>query len=266
MYTKSILILNLLISITVFAQKKKESVSVEVVSFTVDKYDLRVEYKIVNGEDQTFYNIQGELVDSAYKRHPITQATGDFGNQVLYTSGKATYHFDYKTTTTPIEKGVFKIMLTVEKSITNKKLGGPEKALLSLALPGLGDKYVYYRNITGPVFTTVTLGLLAGGIYTKIQSKNSYNDYQDAIDQEDIDRYYDKANSQYKLGNALLTAAAVVWLADIASVAYKGHKNKRNATASGGAGASVKSRLDWNLYPVQHMNIHTVAFQLKLNF
>ncbi|MCC6459663.1 MAG: hypothetical protein IT260_04265, partial [Saprospiraceae bacterium] len=104
--------------------------------------------------------------------------------------------------------------------------GGPESALSSILVPGLGQYKVQKKK--GPYFliTAAAYGLVGTGIAKKIQSNNTYSDYLAASTPNDIASLKDAYQSQKRIGTALLAGGAVVWLADVAWVLLQGMRNK----------------------------------------
>ncbi len=114
-----------------------------------------------------------------------------------------------------------------------KNYGGPTSAFLSILVPGTGDYLVNggKGSMLGnahPIITTIGVyGFIGSGVYFKSQSNKNYNFYHKAINQEDINKYYDLANSQNKTAWTLIGLGGVVWIADIYWVIKTGANNKR---------------------------------------
>ena len=141
-------------------------------------------------------------------------------------------------------EGTYKINYTVViidgkkeqklKILDFKGFGGPSNALLSIIVPGLGENFVNRGkgSILGqaipPWITTVsTLGLVGAGTYYNLESNKNYAQYHLATSQSDINFYYDKANSQHKLGYSLVAIGGALWLADVYWTLRKGSENKK---------------------------------------
>lgn len=117
-------------------------------------------------------------------------------------------------------------------SVSGKR-GGPGNAFLSMLLPGLGDVFVNDPGKTVKVKPGyIMVGYIAslGMAYmAKMSEIESYQNYQRASQQHDMDRYYEQA--MYYRENAAFMAflAGSIWVADVVRVAVKGAENRRAA-------------------------------------
>ena len=114
-----------------------------------------------------------------------------------------------------------------------KNYGGPSSAFLSVLIPGTGDYLVNggRGSMLGnghPMITTIGVySLIGSGVFFKSQSNKNYDLYHKAINQEDINNYYDLANFQNKTAWTLIGLGGAVWIADIYWVIKTGANNKR---------------------------------------
>ena len=106
-------------------------------------------------------------------------------------------------------------------------LGGPEKALYSALLPGLGNTKVSHNPKYWYANTILSLGLIGAGLVYNTQSNNTYDKYLNAQTFRETQRLFDKSNNQRRTGRLLIIGGLVVWATDIARVAIKGMKNRR---------------------------------------
>lgn len=107
-----------------------------------------------------------------------------------------------------------------------RKMGGPENALKSLLVPGLGN----YRVSEGRnywIITAASLGLVGSGLYYRLQASSSYDDYLASTSPEQADSFYDQFEDRNQLSNILLIGGAAIWIGDVIWVAIKGFKNKK---------------------------------------
>ena len=136
-------------------------------------------------------------------------------------------------------------------------LGGPSNCLFSLIVPGLGNKFVNRKKTSRWLITTVgVIGLIGGGVYENLLSKDNYEKYKNSTTQSDMDSYYDKANSQNQTSYNLIKIGVCWWVADIINVAIKGDRN-RSATSE------AKSKLNLALYPSILNNTYSLGIQAK---
>lgn len=133
--------------------------------------------------------------------------------------------------------------------------GGPSNALLSILVPGLGDRYVSNGEKTGVGMMLWTYGLLATGVASKLYSNVQYTKYQQATNQIDIDKYYDDANATNKAFYVLVGAGASLWIYDVVWVLVKGSKNARIAR-------DYKKSLTTFYNPIDK----SIGINLKINF
>lgn len=115
---------------------------------------------------------------------------------------------------------------TVTKVMVEEPLGGPGNALLSVLVPGLGD-YQVRKGKNYWILTALCYGLVGYGAYNHFQSRANYSNYHSAVAQDEIDSYYDKANTQHWIANAALATGGVIWVSDVLGVWIKGAKNKK---------------------------------------
>jgi hypothetical protein len=107
--------------------------------------------------------------------------------------------------------------------------GGPTNALLSALLPGLGNIMVQPKHSIGlrPLISVAYVGALAYGLLQKGKSNDQYALYL----QQPYDRlavpYYNEANSLNHRYVLAVSAAAVIWVADVTYTLLKGIKNEQ---------------------------------------
>lgn len=157
---------------------------------------------------------------------PLRSVIGDLGDSIKPSSNKSIAwsfrkdnpYFDGQNISFKIE------VLEVPKEAT----GGPENALRSLLVPGLGDGKV--RNGYNYSWISVlTYSLLGTGTIFYFDSEKKYKDHQDLVantEQEHRNIYENAKNSQ-NLSRGFLIAGVSVWAADVIGVYFKGLKNKR---------------------------------------
>jgi hypothetical protein len=161
---------------------------------------------------------------------PLKYIDGDLGEGIRPGKGKiATWDcleeypsFDGKNVT-------FKLVANIDVKFREDrllKLGGADKALLSLLLPGLGD----YKVREGKGYWAIgaaALGMMGTGIAFKISADKKYKQYQAAETLNDVQSLYKNANSHRRNYIYLTRAAAAIWLTDVAIVAIRGARNQQ---------------------------------------
>jgi hypothetical protein len=123
--------------------------------------------------------------------------------------------------------------------------GGPSNALLSLLIPGLGDRRVSYGERSGATVALITYGLIGAGVGLKVYANKEYAKYQEIVPENINDNPYylgdnisaeakkhkdnaDVANIGFYAGVGL---GALFWVSDIIWVWKKGAANVREQKA-----------------------------------
>ena len=195
----------------------------------------KVEYKgySANARAGFVYTIayRCEVVNlkNTYKKLNITKISDNVQRSIiqnqLKTAPLGKYRFDLKRTSIN------------GKNYQNNKLlkmrcsGGPENALLSLIVPGLGVHKVTYGARTGLGTMLPTYALLGGGVGLKVYSNKEYKKYHAATTQSDMDKHYKNANLANKAFYGCMLAGGLIWISDIIRVAVIGTKNLKEFKA-----------------------------------
>ena len=129
-------------------------------------------------------------------------------------------------------------------NLVKYKIVGPEAALYSILMPGMGTLKVTYGNYG---WKRLTWFLFSSGlaIGSKLYSDVQYKNYLGATSQVDIDKYYNNANVSHKIALISGSISASIYLYDIIWVISKGAKNKKDSK-------SLRKQL--KLSPVQIQN------------
>jgi NACalpha-BTF3-like transcription factor len=124
---------------------------------------------------------------------------------------------------------------------------GPEAALLSMLMPGMGTLKVTYGKKGWGRFTGFLLstGLAIG---SKLYSDSQYQSYLLASSQPDIDSYYNNANLTHKIALISAGISASIYLYDIIWVLVRGSKNLK-------ATRSLRRQLQSGPIPLQNQQI-----------
>jgi hypothetical protein len=113
-------------------------------------------------------------------------------------------------------------------NLVKYKIVGPEAALFSMIMPGMGTLNVTYGKKGWGRFTCFLLssGLAIG---SKLYSDSQYKSYLGATSQADIDRYFNNANISNKIALISGGISASIYLYDIIWVISKGFKNLKSS-------------------------------------
>lgn len=113
-------------------------------------------------------------------------------------------------------------------NLVKYKTVGPEAALFSMLMPGMGSLKVTYGKKGWGRFTCFLLssGLAIG---SKLYSDAQYKSYLGATSQADIDKYYNNANINHKIALISGGISATIYLYDIIWVISKGAKNIKDS-------------------------------------
>ncbi|MBL0065510.1 MAG: hypothetical protein IPP38_10975 [Bacteroidetes bacterium] len=131
--------------------------------------------------------------------------------------------------------------------VRDASAGGPSNALLSAFCPGLGDVFVNGEDAVMIKPGYITLGFLASlgcAFYSREQMKNNYTAYHSAVQQYEINGYYEKAEYYRKNANFFTGMAACIWAGDVLRVLLKGISN----TSRGSLGLQSKSQTVFDVY------------------
>lgn len=204
------------------AMPGQTNVKITDVNFWLDNKQIIVEYNIVNGSPDDRFTIGLKFVTENDQVIIPKSVTGDIGKNIEAGKGK-TISWDFVTDRLAFS-GNLKAVITVIPSLAHS--GGPEYALLSLVVPGLGGYFVEKNKVRSIITTIGTVGLMTYGIIEKTKANRYYTDYKSSSDIQDIRMLYDKANSAHHKYFIATRIAAMVWIADIVWVAYRGSRNK----------------------------------------
>ncbi|MEO1653241.1 MAG: hypothetical protein AAFU64_06830 [Bacteroidota bacterium] len=185
----------------------------------IDQSQLIYEYNI-----RLFYSLDaGDTF-----RGPVEFADGHVGEQVVPGGQKLiVWHFLNDNQFYNGVRTKFKIIATRKLSVLNLK--GPEAALYSVLLPGLGNRKVrFLKKKNNWLYATIpTLVLLGGGVVYKIRSNRTYQNYLASLNRPEADQLFAQANRQNRLGVTGILLGLAVWTADVIQVGIKGMKNKK---------------------------------------
>ena len=142
----------------------------------------------------------------------------------------------------------------IKKDLRIEQLSGPGSALLSVLVPGLGDRNVTKGENNGVSTMLWTYGLIGCGIGCKLYSNSEYAQYHASTDQTSMDDHYTNANSSNYAFYGFTALGVGIWVYDIIWVASKGVEN-------------VKQRKSFNnLTLMYNPSIQLVGLNYKIDF
>lgn len=253
--TSGIYLLCMLGAFSGYAQKRGKA---EILSVKLDEIQekIRIDYSLkASGKArflvQLFYSKDGGQTFEG----PMKSVLGDAGENISMGKEKKIY-WDFLIDDPNFNgKGIsFKIKaFLMNPTIYARPVGGPANALLSLVAPGLGDMKVrrgggWYGLITAAAFTT-----LGTGLYLRLRAQTNYDKYKTATSPEGASDLLGTAQSQNNLSVTLINTAIVIWVADVALVAFQGFRNQRLR----------RQKLSLGLQPVRGKPIPTLGFSLR---
>ncbi len=158
---------------------------------------------------------------------PLTQLTGDIGKDITPGEKMIVWSYAEEDSTFNGQNVVFK--LSVISRLDPRYLGGPENALYSLLLPGLGNTKVRPPAKFWYLPTVGVATLVGGGFYMRAKSNQTLEEYRESSTINQAQDLFNKSNNQKVLSGSLFVAAGALWLGDIIQVAIKGFKNRKEA-------------------------------------
>jgi len=146
----------------------------------------------------------------------------------------------------------------LNKRIENYRgIGGPQNAFLSIVVPGWGVNKVTGGEKNGVSITVWSYLLVGSAIGLKIASDNNYQKYHQARDQENIDKYYKRANDLNKTAYWVGGLGAGLWVGNFIWVTGKGFKNLNEQR-------KFKHSISMGTLPSQPGPVYTLSY--KFNF
>lgn len=211
----------------------------------VEKDKVLVNYDLENALPDSSYKVNLVFSDNRFRIIVPDSVSGDIGNMVYGGEGKQIV-WDIRADQIKF-KSDYRASLMINGIPDKGGKGGPNNALLSLAMPGLGDYFVsnYKQRKIKPWYITVSsLGLIGLGIYAGTERYTDYNvDYWSEpnrvwnsethqFEYIWVDKQQTReGDTHYKFFKAdmevMIGLGAAIWLADIAYVWSRGSQNKK---------------------------------------
>jgi len=112
-----------------------------------------------------------------------------------------------------------------QKMLSYRNTGGATNALLSVAVPGLGQHKVTYGEKTGIGTTLGVYGTIAAGVGFHLYSQSEYDKYHQATSQDNMDEHFKNAQDYQVMSYLFWVGAAIWWIYDVVDVYLQGKKN-----------------------------------------
>ncbi len=112
-----------------------------------------------------------------------------------------------------------------QKMLSYRNTGGATNALLSVAVPGLGQHKVTYGEKTGIGTTLGVYGTIAAGVGFHLYSQSEYDKYHQATSQDDMNEHFKNAQDYQIMSYLFWGGAAIWWIYDVVDVYLQGKKN-----------------------------------------
>lgn len=87
----------------------------------------------------------------------------------------------------------------------------------SALLPGMGQ-FSCKRVVKGGVFLGTTIVAFGGGVYFLLQSNDKYEQYKEADNIDDIEKYWNESEKLLKYSKILAGAGAVIWFINLIDI------------------------------------------------
>jgi hypothetical protein len=200
--------------------------------FGIDREDKKIFIPYTIKESLRYHNLYGIALyysqdkGNTYKG-PLQKVSGDVGKNITPGEKLIVWSYFEEDSTFNGQDVIFKLLVTYRPD--PNYLGGPEKALYSVAVPGWGDTKVWQKPRFWYLNTIAAYGLIGSGLYMRHKSNQTKEEYLRSGTANEAQALFDKSNRQRVIGSSLLLGGVVVWLSDITRVVIKGIKNKREA-------------------------------------
>jgi hypothetical protein len=202
-------------------------VQIENVEFNYVGKKIVVNYNILNYKPTERFHLILYFVSESNDTFKSVSITGDFEN-IEGGYGK-TITWDFSGDFAKINNVNMKAVVQV-RSVSNQP-GPPSNALLSLAVPGLGDRYVRNprKTIVKPfIITAAAYGFIGAGIYNLMIKNIEEDNSSKAVIPANSKNFQDRADQAALYSYIYLGVGAAIWCGDIIYVLAKSEKNNTN--------------------------------------
>ena len=130
----------------------------------------------------------------------------------------------------PVEPAVVPVPPVTTKAKTGKSVKMGKALLFSTIYPGWGDHYVKPNNAFW-IIGAGAYGLAAWSVVSNRSASSSYSDYLVSTQTDSRNDLYSDAVKKKRVSTFAISAAAAIWIADLAWVLVKSKKNSKEHAA-----------------------------------
>jgi hypothetical protein len=212
------------------------------IDFYTQQEKVIITYDLINCPSRRLYDIKLSFVDRNRQVIRPSSVSGDINRIRCGSTKRITW--DVLADRTAFQ-GEYQAVLEVHKKYRQKIQGGPGNAVFSVLMPGMGNLFVSDKRkggaflLTGLVAGSVALGLSYHADAVKLQQQ-----YRQATTREDINNFYKEANKDYRMFQACLGIAGILWVGDIVAVTLKGIDNRKEQIKRF---SQTSSKVQWSL-------------------
>jgi hypothetical protein len=201
--------------------------SIRNMSLQLNDNQLHVQYDLIGKKTLEPVKVRLLFYDNQYRIYQ-PKAISPEANSFVKPGPNRSIAWDFAQDMKKIDVGLHPYLIAGDLAAHNYKMG-PEAALFSLAVPGLGNYFVTdtrHQTIKPWMKTISSLGLIALG---SIAANDRYRDDPELT--LDDEKPWKMGDWNYKYFNSdaefLISAGLAIWVADVVLVAIKGNHNRK---------------------------------------
>lgn len=204
--------------------------SIRNLSLQLNENQLHIHYDLIGKKTLEPAKVRLFFYDSQYRIYQPKAISPEA--QLLVKPGpNRSISWDFAQDMKKIDVGLHPYLIAGDLATHYYRMG-PEAALFSLAVPGLGNYFVTetrHQTIKPWMKTISSLGLIALG---SIAARDRYrDDPRTFTDRNGLTRTWGMGDWNYKYFNSdaefLISAGLAIWVADVVMVAIKGNHNRK---------------------------------------
>ncbi len=201
--------------------------SIRNLSLQLNENLLHVHYDLIGKKNLEPVKVRLLFYDKQYRIYQ-PKAISPEANSFVKPGPNRSIAWDFAQDMKKIDVGLHPYLIAGDLATHNYRMG-PEAALFSLAVPGLGNYFVTetrHQTIKPWMKTISSLGLIALGT---IAARDRYRDDPELT--LDDEKPWKMGDWNYKYFNSdaefLISAGLAIWVADVVLVAIKGNHNRK---------------------------------------